>query len=56
MSPLQTATLFLDRKEYQAAKTLGRRTKTSAGAVIRLALSEYLARESKKSKRKVVAA
>ena len=56
MSKLQLTAFFADRKDYQAAKTLGRRTKTSAGAVIRLALSEYLARESKKSKRKVVAA
>jgi hypothetical protein len=48
MSQLQITAFFADRKDYQAAKTLGRRTKTSAGAIIRLALSEYLARQKKR--------
>jgi hypothetical protein len=50
MSPLQTASLFLDRKDYARAKALGRKTGTSAGAIIRVALAEA------KKKPKVTAA
>jgi hypothetical protein len=56
MSSLRTTSVFLDRKDYEAAKRLGRKSKSSAGAVIRIALAAYLARESKKAKRQVVAA
>lgn len=55
MSSLQTTTLFLDRKDYASTQRIARQQKTSAGAVIRVAMSEYIARESKKAKRKVIA-
>jgi hypothetical protein len=54
MSSLQTTSLFLDRKDYAATQRIARQKKTSAGAVIRIAMAEFLAREAKK--RKVVAA
>jgi hypothetical protein len=48
--PLQLTALFVDPRDWRAAKELGKATKTSAGQIVRTALSEYLKRITKRRK------
>jgi hypothetical protein len=47
--PLQFTAIFLDPRDWRAAKELGKATKTSAGAVVREALSQHLARRKRQA-------
>jgi len=49
--PLQFTAIFLDPRDWRAAKELGRTQSISAGQVVRIALSRYLEREAAKAAR-----